>query len=343
MQQHAGDGWRRMRTNWIECGCERADFKVHADRHNTDKPNRSSWMSRYCCCCCCYSFWRRCCCCWRAVMPEAVEPDSRRKRWISKTAKGRIEIPDWTVDSLSSFLWFLCRAANFWHIFQFEIFFFLFFFFSKETSNEIKNNMIWFPTFDLLSSGWMASWMLWTVGGIDPGVSLCSGSVNIDSPWVESESPAFLDDSSEWWRSSRPPPAITDRVAGGKIVPSVDGKTLTFRWPYDKGSRGGASNDLDDAKKGRSDGLGVDVTLRVSISGPESDKSSNWSIQSSMSPASMSSGLRAPPVRSRSIIKPLSSSSSSTSFSNPCKSSVILNRFSKATNFCFKFLCWICF
>ena len=50
----------------------------------------------------------------------------------------------------------------------------------------------------------------------------------------------------------------------------------------------GARSERLEAKKGLSEGLGVDVTDSVSISGPESLRSSNSSMRSSMSPASIS-------------------------------------------------------
>jgi hypothetical protein len=52
--------------------------------------------------------------------------------------------------------------------------------------------------------------------------------------------------------------------------------------------RSGANKDRLEAKKGLNDGFGVDVTLKVSISGPESLRSSSSSIKSSISPASIS-------------------------------------------------------
>lgn len=56
----------------------------------------------------------------------------------------------------------------------------------------------------------------------------------------------------------------------------------------DEAQGSGAKRDRLEAKKGLREGFGVDVTESVSISGPESLRSSNSSIRSSMSPASIS-------------------------------------------------------
>lgn len=56
------------------------------------------------------------------------------------------------------------------------------------------------------------------------------------------------------------------------------------------------SSERLDEKKGRSDGFGVDEMLSVSISGPDSDRSSSSSKRSSISVGSMS-----PPDNLRSI------------------------------------------